>query len=72
MQGNLIRYSSIIRLATLALLTFCIVQPTIRAHSAAIHTGAAQHSHIDLYRNIWLNPGLARWANVALQLGQPE
>jgi len=71
MQGNLFRRNSIIPLAALSMLALCIVQPTVRAHPTAINAGDAQDSHIDLYRNIWLNPGLARgqtlrytWANL--------
>jgi hypothetical protein len=71
MRYSLIRHNSIIRLAALTLVAVCIIQPPVRAYPTAIHTGAAQDSHIDLYRNVWVNPGLApgqtlryTWANL--------
>ena len=71
MNGNLIRHNSIIRLAAFALLAICITQLPVSAYPAAINAGAARDTHIDLYKNIWINPGLARgqtlrytWANL--------
>lgn len=53
MLGNLIRHNSMI-LAGFALLAISIVPYPIAAY------GAPQSTHIDLYQNIWINPGLAR------------
>ncbi|MCI0390285.1 MAG: hypothetical protein MOB07_16165 [Acidobacteria bacterium] len=65
MRDNLIRYSSIIRLAALALLAFYIVQPPVGAYPTAINTGAAQGRDLDgLYLGIWVTPGLARGQTV--------
>ena len=62
MLGNLVRRDSMIRLAGFALLAISI--SPIAAYSAP------QSTHIDLYQNIWINPGFARgqtlrytWAN---------
>jgi hypothetical protein len=64
MRINVIRYSMI-------LLVICTIQPPVRAYATGIGTGAGQDTHIDLYKNIWINPGLARgqtlrytWANL--------
>ncbi len=69
MSSKLTYHNSITRLATSALLVLCSVQLPVRAHPPALNTGAAQSSHIDLYKNIWIT-GLARgqtlrctWAN---------
>src|SRR5262245_7223093 len=60
MNGNLIRHNSTIRLAAFAVFAIGVIQSTVRAHPTASHTGAVQDTHVDLYRNIWINPGLAR------------
>ena len=69
MLGNLIRHKSIVRLAASALIAICLIHLPARAYPGAI--AAAQDTHIDLYKNIWINPGLARgqtlrytWANL--------
>ena len=71
MHVNLVRHNSIIWLASFALLATCLIQSSVRAHPTAINTGAAQDSHKDLYRNVWIIPGLAlgqtlryTWANL--------
>lgn len=61
MDRNVTSHISSIRLAGLVLLALCSVQLTVRAHPTAINTGAAQSTHIDLYKNIWIDSiGLAR------------
>jgi hypothetical protein len=42
MRGNFIRHISIIRLAALALLALCIVQPQVHGHPTVINAGASQ------------------------------
>jgi hypothetical protein len=42
MHGNFTRHISIIRLAALALLVLCIVQPPVHAHPTVINAGAPQ------------------------------
>jgi len=60
MNGNLIRHNATIRLAALFLLAVNIINPSVRADPVAAYTGAPQATHVDLYKNIWINPGLAR------------
>lgn len=57
MPGTLIRNNPVVRLAACALVVICSIHPTVRGSSGAI---ATQDTHIDLYKNIWINPGLAR------------
>lgn len=71
MHRNLFRHNSIIRVAAVALLAICITQLPVRAYPATINTGATPNTHIDLYKNIWIDSGLARgqtlrytWANL--------
>jgi hypothetical protein len=71
MHFNPTRHNPIVRFAAFALLAVCITQLPVSAYPAAINTGAARDTHIDLYKNIWINPGLARgqtlrytWANL--------
>lgn len=45
MHGDLFRRNSISRMAAVALLAICIIQPPVRAYSTAINTGAAQDTH---------------------------
>jgi hypothetical protein len=60
MHFNPTRHNPTVRLAAFALLAICLTQLPVSAYPAAINTGAAQDTHIDLYKNIWINPGLAR------------
>jgi hypothetical protein len=71
-HSNLVRYRSLILLAALALLVSFVSHPLTRAYATASNVGV---EHVDLYKNIWVNPGLARgqtlrytWAN----LNDPE
>jgi hypothetical protein len=65
MKLRAIRYSMIVLLAV------CINQSLADGYPAEVnHVAAAQDTHVDLYQNIWINPGLARgqtlrytWAN---------
>ena len=60
-----------IRYSIIVLLAVCIIQSLAGGYPAEInHVAAAQDTHVDLYQNIWINPGLARrqtlrytWAN---------
>jgi hypothetical protein len=47
-------------LAVIAVLAISTVQPPVRAYPVTGFTGAPQDTHVDLYKNIWINPGLAR------------
>ena len=60
MRGNPIRHKAMLPLAAIALLAISIVQPPVRAYTLAVYAGAPQDTHVDLYKNIWINPGLAR------------
>lgn len=60
MRCSLISHNSIIRSAALALVAVCIIQTPVRARPTASGASAAQDSHRDLYRNVWVNPGLTR------------
>jgi hypothetical protein len=71
MRVNFIHSKSIAQLTVLALIAVCLLQPPACAHPAGINTVAAQDPHIDLYKNVWINQGLARgqklrytWANL--------
>jgi hypothetical protein len=68
--GSVARHNAIRLLMACALLSISIVPSQVRAYPVAAVTGAPQATHIDLYKNIWINPGLARgqtlrytWAN---------
>jgi hypothetical protein len=71
MRINFIHSKSIAQLTVLALITVCLLRPPACAHPAGINTVAAQDTHIDLYKNVWINQGLAHgqtlrytWANL--------
>lgn len=60
MHFNPTRHNPSVRFAAFALLAICLTQPTVSAYPVAAYTGAPQDTHIDLYKNIWINPGLSR------------
>jgi hypothetical protein len=69
MRFNPIRHNPIVRLAAFVLFAVCISQPPVCAYPTA-NIAAPQDTHIDLYKNIWIDSGLApgqtlryTWAN---------